>query len=142
MILLADSKPQLWAWCQQIEQFLAGERIGIHPRKKTLVPVSEGLDVLGYRVFPNSTRLSRGSGYKFRRRLRRFAKAYSKDRMTLKNINPHVAGWLGHARQADTLGLCTAILSEVCFVKGDATKRPPGGSGRVVEQQSTELAFG
>jgi retron-type reverse transcriptase len=142
MILLADCKDQLWDWCDAIEQFLARERIGIHPRKKTLVPVSAGLDVLGYRVFPDSTRLSRGSGYKFRRKLRSLAKAYSEERMTLQDIKPHVAGWLGHARQADTRGLCKAVLSEVSFVKGGTVKRSPGGSGRFVEQQSTEPPVG
>ena len=142
MILLADSKPQLWTWCEQLEQYLARDRIGIHPRKKTLVPVSAGLDVLGYRVFPGSIRLSRGSGYKFRRKLRRYARAYSEERMTLNDIKPHVAGWLGHARQADALALCNSILSEVYFVRGDTAIRSPGGSGRFLEQQSTEPAIG
>jgi len=141
MILLADSKQCLWDGCAQLEQFLATERIGLHPHKKTLVPVATGLDVLGYRVFPNSTRLSRNSGYKFRRKLRRMAKAYSEERMTLTSIKPHVAGWLGHARQADTRGLCEAILSEVYFVKGGTAQRSPGGAGRFVEQQSTESAL-
>jgi len=132
----------LWQWCEQIEQFLAKDRIGIHPHKKNLVPVSVGLDVLGYRVFPHSTRLGRSSGYKFRRKLKRLAKAYSEDRMTLKEIKPHVAGWLGHAQQADSHGLCKTIFSQVYFTKGDAAKRSPGGSGRFVEQQSTEPAIG
>jgi hypothetical protein len=141
MILLADSKQCLWDGCAQLEQFLAAERIGLHPHKKTLVSVTTGLDVLGYRVFPNSTRLSRNSGYKFRRKLRRMAKAYSEERMTLTSIKPHVDGWLGHARQADTRGLCEAILSEVYFVKGGTAQRSPGGAGRFVEQQSTESAL-
>ncbi len=142
MILLADSKWKLWQWCQEIEQFLAQERIGIHPRKKILVPVTVGLDVLGYRVFPQSIRLGRGSGYKFRRKLKRLAKAYRENRMTLAEIKPHVAGWLGHARQANSRGLCQAILSQVYFDKGGAAKRSPGGSGRFLEQQSTEPAVG
>lgn len=142
MILLADSKSRMWDWYEQIEKFLAIERIGLHPNKKTLVPVAAGLDVLGYRVFPNTTRLSRNSGYKFRRKLHRLAKAYKENRMKLHTIKLHVAGWLGHARQADTVGLCNAILSEVCFTKGGMAQRSPGAAGRFVEQQSTEPAIG
>ena len=134
MILLSHSKTQLWEWCEQIEQFLAGERLIIHPNKKQMLPVHHGMDVLGYRVFPNVTRLSRGSGYKFRRKLKRFAKAYTQYQIDLPDIQPHVAGWLGHARQADSIVLCNAIFSEVSFVRGDAAKRSPGGSGRFVEQ--------
>lgn len=142
MIVLGDNKAQLWQWCETIEQFLAQERIGIHPRKKILVPVATGLDVLGYRVFPGQTRLSRGSGYRFRRKLKLLAKAYRENRMTFTAIKPHVAGWLGHARQADSRGLCKTILAQVYFSKGDAVKRSPGGSGRFVEQQSTEPSIG
>lgn len=142
MILLADDKSTLWGWCEQIEVFLAKERIGIHPRKKMLVPVATGLDVLGYRVFPDKTRLSRGSGYRFRRKLKHLAAAYRENRMTLPDIRPHVAGWLGHARQADSRGLCRAILSQVYFRKGDTAKRSPGGARRFVEQQTAEHSVG
>ena len=142
MILLGESKPQLWQWCEAIEQFLAQERIGIHPRKKILVPVSCGLDVLGYRVFPHTIRLGRGSGYRFRRKLKHLAISYRMNRITLTEIKPHVAGWLGHARQADSHGLCKAILGQVYFDKGNTAGRSPGGSGRVVEQQTTEPPVG
>lgn len=120
MIILGDSKQQLWQWCEEIENFLARERIGIHPRKKMLVPVSCGLDVLGYRVFPQMTRLGRGSGYCFRRKLKSLAKDYHANRITLPEIKPYVAGWLGHARQADSSGLCKAIFRQVYFNKGNA----------------------
>ncbi len=142
IILLSDSKEQLWGWCQAIEEFLAGERIGVHPRKKWLTPVSAGLDVLGYQVYPNATRLSRGSGYRFRRRLRALAKAHVRGRLTFAEVKPHVAGWIGHAAQADTRGLRKAVLSGVSFTTGGSARRPPGGSGRFVEQQPTEPPVG
>ncbi len=142
MILCSNSKNQLWENCAAIEQFLASERIGIHPRKKQLVPVMTGLDVLGYQVFPSQIRLARGSGYRFRRKLKRLAKAYHQWRISLQAIKPHVAGWLGHARQANSESLYRAIFSEVYFHRGDKVQRSPGGSRRVLEQQSTEPAFG
>ena len=142
MLLCSNSKTQLWENCAAIEQFLATERIGIHPRKKLLVPVMTGLDVLGYRVFPSQIRLARGSGYRFRRKLKRLSKAYHEWRITLPAIKPHVAGWLGHARQADSQSLCRAIFSEVYLHRGDKAQRSPGGARRFLEQQSTEPALG
>jgi hypothetical protein len=62
--------------------------------------------------------------------------------MTLKQIKPPIAGWLGHAKQADSAGLCAVILSEVYFTQGDTVNRSSGGSGRVLEQQSTEPPLG
>jgi hypothetical protein len=142
LVLLGDSKARLWAWCADIEAFLTRERIGIHPRKKLLVPVNEGLDVLGYRIYPHTTRLSRDSGYRFRRKLRAFATAYRQGRKTLPSVQQHVAGWLGHARQADSQGLCKSVVSSVCFTQGSSAGRSPGGSGRFVEQQPTEPPVG
>ncbi|MGH8552356.1 MAG: hypothetical protein ACRERS_03595, partial [Methylococcales bacterium] len=57
-------------------------------------------------------------------------------------IKPHVAGWLGHARQADSKGFCKKILSGVSFVKGGSAKRSPCASGRFVEQQPAEPPLG
>ena len=142
MFLLGDSKQALWDTCAAIESFLAGERIGLHPQKKLLVPVTAGLDVLGYRVFPHTVRLSRGSGYRFRRKLRGLAVAYGKGTVGLADIKPHVAGWLGHARQADTRNLCRSVLGSVYFTKGGSAGSAPGGSGRFVEQQPAEPPFG
>ncbi len=114
LTLLGDDKPQLWRWCEAIEGFLAGER-PIHARKRWVVPVRCGIDLLGYRVYPRYVRLSRGSGYRFRRRFRSVVASYAAGRLSLAEVKTHVAGWLGHARQADTQGLRRAVLSSVSF---------------------------
>ncbi len=115
LTLLSDDKPQLWRWCRAIEGFLAGERLAIHARKRWVVPVRCGIDLLGYRVFPRYVRLCRGSGYRFRRRFRSVVGAYAAGRLSLAEVRTHVAGWLGHACQADTQGLRRAVLSSVSF---------------------------
>lgn len=115
LVLLADDKTQLWDWCASIQSFLAAERLGIHPRKCSVYPVGQGEDILGYRVFPDFVRLGRRSGYRFQRKLKRMAHAYHAGKISMESVNTRVAGWLGHARQADTLGLCEAILKSVDF---------------------------
>lgn len=142
LVFLADSKSQLWDWCAAIEDFLAIERLAVHPRKKTVFRVRQGQDILGYRVFPGFVRLSRASGYRFRRRLKRLAAGYGLGRLDLPDVQTNVAGWLGHARQADAQGLCNSILSRVYFRRGEPARLSPGGSRGVVEQQPTEPALG
>jgi retron-type reverse transcriptase len=142
LVLLADSKSQLWQWCADIERFLAVERLAVHPRKKTVFRVCQGQDILGYRVFPSFIRLSRASGYQFRRRLKRLAAGYGRGKIDFAVVQTHVAGWLGHARQADAQGLCKSILGRVYFRRGESARRSPGGSRGFVEQQPTEPALG
>jgi len=141
-VLLADSKKQLWSWCEALEQWLAQERLGIHPAKRNVFRVAGGEDILGYRVFPGFIRLSRASGYRFRRQLRSLARGYGSGRIEREAIDARVAGWIGHARQADSLGLRQAILGGVYFRRGERSGRSPGGSRGLVEQQPTEPAFG
>ncbi len=39
----------------------------------------------------------------------------------LNALNASLQSWLGHARHADTQGLRTKILAEICFAKQDHT---------------------
>jgi hypothetical protein len=142
LVLLGNDKTELWGWCRAIEDFLAGQRLRVHPRKRLLTPVHGGLDVLGYRADRRSTRLGRGSGYRFRRRLRQWSRRYAAGRLSLAEIRTHIAGWIGHAVQADTWGLRRAVLSGIRFGRGGSAERWPGGSRRFVEQQPTEPAIG
>ncbi len=70
MVLLAKDKQTLWLYHQAIKQKLLELRLVLHPKKQQLVRTKDGLDMLGYRVFPNNIRLRRDNGYRFRRKLR------------------------------------------------------------------------
>lgn len=120
LFLLGDSKDELWQQRARIEAFLLDEHLRIHPNKVQLKPVSEGVEVLGYRVFPNHRRLRRDNGYRYRRRLRKLSKRYAQDLVGLDAVKSSIAAWIGHVCHADSLGLRRAILGEIRF------KREPG----------------
>lgn len=141
MILLGDDKARLWAWRDWIGDRLAQVRLRLHPEAK-ISRVEEGLDVLGYRVFPHSRRLRNENGLRFRRRLRACAQGFAAGRLTWADIHPRVQAWIGHACHADTLGLRERIFSQVCFQREGAEERSPGGAGRLVEQRTEEAARG
>ena len=49
------------------------------------------------------------------RRLRSFANAYALGDMQWEGFNPSVQSWIGHATQADTLGLRETIFGNTVF---------------------------
>jgi hypothetical protein len=53
MILLSDDKAPLWDWRDAIAEQLAAVRLRLHPTKPKVSRTDEGLDVLGYHVFPH-----------------------------------------------------------------------------------------
>ena len=119
VILLGDSKPALWRVLDELRDRLAALRLAIHPRKCELYRCRDGVEVLGYRVFPNRRRLRRDNGYRYRRRLRKLSRDYAHGKVELDKINASVAAWLGHTRHADARGLQNALLGAVSFQRGD-----------------------
>lgn len=115
MILLSDSKEQLWAWLAEIERELGLLRLCVHSRKRHLCPTEEGLDVLGYRVFHGYRHLRDDNAHRFARKLRSMACAYAEGRFELANFRPSICSWLGHARHTDTAALQDKIFSATIF---------------------------
>ena len=141
LILLHDSKQALRDLARAIEDHLARDHLRLHERKRQIVPTAAGLDVLGYRVWPNRRRLRPDNGHRFRRRLAAMARDYAAGKLALADIRPRVASWIGHALHADTLGLRTAIFDSIVFVRGGDGRSAARGSRRLVEQQTGEGAF-
>jgi hypothetical protein len=82
------------------------------------MPVTAGVDLLGYRVFRGRCRLRNDNGHRFTRKLRRFARAYAAGRLAWDDFNPAVQSWIGHASHADTLELRRRIFSAIPFSRG------------------------
>jgi retron-type reverse transcriptase len=118
MVALDDDKGRLAEVRAAVKEQLAADRLRLHPRKAHISPTQDGLNLLGYLVFPNRRRLRNDNGHRFRRRLRGFARAYSMGLITFANINPSVQSWIGHAEHADTQGLRRAIFSRIVFRRG------------------------
>lgn len=118
MVLLADDKRRLADWRAAIDERLARDRLRLHPDKAHISPTGVGLNLLGYQVWPAHRRLANHNGYRFRRRLRRFARDYAADRLDWDTIDASVQSWIGHARHADTMALREAIFEQVAFTRG------------------------
>ncbi|MDD4091928.1 MAG: RNA-directed DNA polymerase [Smithellaceae bacterium] len=112
-----DNKRRLWSIREQIADFLCHERLMLHPRKTTVMPISEGVDHLGYRVYSTHRRLRKDNIYRFIHRLKRLQEDYKTGKKTLKELSPFIQSWLGHAAHADTYGLRRFVLEEHPFVK-------------------------
>jgi RNA-directed DNA polymerase len=118
LTLLADSKQQLHQWQREIEQQLLQIRLQPHPYKSHITPTQVGIDLLGYFITPQKIRLRNDNGHRFSRRLRAFARHYSRGEMQWGDFNPSVQSWIGHARHADTYGLRQTIFQRTVFRRG------------------------
>ena len=116
--VLHDDKVWLAELRARIEALLAEQRLRLHPRKRQVMRCRDGVDFLGYRVFPDFRRLRNDNGQRFARRLRGFAAAYAEGRMDWRDFDPSVQAWIGHARHGDTLGLRRRLFGATVFHRG------------------------
>ena len=115
-VVLGDDKVWLWEVRAAMEEYLQTQaRLRLHPKKQWVFPVSEGVDFLGYRVFPTHRRLRRSNGVRFQRRLRRFQREYRLRQKTLTEARQSIVSWIGHASHADTYRLRSALLGSAVF---------------------------
>lgn len=118
MVLLSNDKGMLHEMKHKIIQRLIDDRLTLHPKKQRISQVKEGLDLLGYTVFADFKLLRNDNGFRFSRRLNRLAKHYHSGYLQWGDFNASVQSWIGHAKNADTLGLRRHIFAKTVFKKG------------------------
>jgi retron-type reverse transcriptase len=117
-VVLHGDKKWLGALVPRIEDKLTGLGLELHPKKRTVFPVSEGCDFMGYRIWPERRRVRPSNGYRFQRRLKAMAWDYRAGEIELEEVKASVMSWIGHAQHADTRGLRKAVFRGVSFSRG------------------------
>jgi retron-type reverse transcriptase len=132
-VILGDSTTELRELMRKLEEFLWGLRLWLHPQKRVISRVEDGIRFLGYRVFPDHCRLPQQNALRFRRRLRRMQREFAAGRMDLPEIRQRIMAWLGHAGRASSGHLLRRLLS--CkFTRGNSVDQSRV-AWRLVQQQ-------
>jgi hypothetical protein len=118
MVVLDQDKTRLADIRAAVRERLAADRLRLHPHKAQVTRTADGLNLLGYVVFPDRRRLRNDNGHRFARRFRRMARAYGTGRLEWAKVAASVQSWIGHAKHADTEGLRRAIFSRASFIRG------------------------
>jgi RNA-directed DNA polymerase len=118
MVVLDKDKARLAEIRSAVRERLATDRLQLHPHKAYVTPVADGLNLLGYVVYPARRRLRNDNGHRFARKFRHMARAYRAGRLEWATIMASVQSWIGHAQHADTEGLRRAIFSQAVFTRG------------------------
>lgn len=118
MVMLGQDKHRLAEIRVAVQERLATDRLHLHPRKAHISPVADGLNLLGYVIYPARRRLRSDNGHRFARKFREMAKTYQVGRLEWSRVAASTQSWIGHAQHADTDGLRRAIFSQVVFTRG------------------------
>ncbi|GAB6170800.1 RNA-directed DNA polymerase [Paradesulfitobacterium aromaticivorans] len=115
-VILSDKKDELWYLKREIEDFL-NHRLGLSMNGKTgIFPTTQGVDFLGYRVWPTHKLLRKRSMKRIRRALKKFQKEYRQGTVGLDKIHATISSWLGHASHADSYHFTQKLFQETVFI--------------------------
>lgn len=115
LFILGDDKATLWQLLGDVRRMLADVGLQVHPRKCSLLPTRQKVDILGYQVTRERRWLRNDNGYRAQRRLKLLAGAYACGEIDLPEVRQRVSSWLGHARHAECEGLLKTMLGNVSF---------------------------
>ena len=118
MAVFANTKGELREALSAMRQFLYGERLRLKDEKCMVYSTMNGVNFLGYRIFPEHRRLRNASVVRYRRKLKRLVRSYREGGRTIDDVRASVHSWIGHVRWADSWGLRRKMFDEAAFIRG------------------------
>ena len=116
-VILSLDAIELSAWQARIEEFLTKQlSLRLHPKRRKLLPISNGIDFLGYIIRPRYILVRRRVVNNLKDKIRQFRQAKVKD---LKKFRDSVASYLGHFRWANSYRLTQRIFKELQWQEKD-----------------------
>lgn len=113
LVVFDDSKRRLWEIRDSAREFAEKWLALAFHDPPRLAPREAGLSFLGMRVWGHSRRLLPPSGHRFVRRMRGALRAFRAGRIPVLRLRAQAMGWLGHARQANTIALQRSLWDRI-----------------------------
>lgn len=119
---LGPDKRHLWQVKNEMERFLQ-EELNLQLNRKTgISTISQGVDWVGYRVWPTHIRLRKTTAKRMKRRLRRLQKLYAQGEVSIEEVNSTVQSYMGQLKHCDSFNLRTKLFEELLFVRKNVTE--------------------
>ncbi|MEK6893195.1 MAG: reverse transcriptase domain-containing protein [Nanoarchaeota archaeon] len=113
-VILYNSKKQLEKWKEQIDSFLKNKlKLELHPQKSRIIPLSKGVDFVGFRVF-----------YRFKLPRKRNIKKmnnkiceFEKGEIKYANLMASYQSWQAYVKWSNSYSLRRDILKKIAKIK-------------------------
>ncbi len=118
MALFGNDKQDLWNALKQMESFLNKDRLLLKANNSLIYPVEQGVNFLGYKIYPSYKRIRYENVVRYRRRLKKLNIQYGQGKITFKDVHQSLQSWIGHVGQANSWRLRNNLFNEFSFKRG------------------------
>lgn len=102
-VILHENKEQLEQYAREIGSFLHTHlAIGLHPAKSRIIPLSRGVDFLGFRIFYYHKLLRKSCFRRFKQKVTRLKVQLDQQAISYGVVYEILQGWCAYAKHADT----------------------------------------
>src|SRR3989344_4571655 len=108
-VILHANRKHLEIVRQQISEFLHSLCISLHPKKSHIIPLSHGIDFLGFRIFHHHKLLRKSNLRRFKRKSMLLKILFDKNKISYDDVYNQMLGSCAYARHANTHNLITKI---------------------------------
>lgn len=109
-VLMHNSKKKLEKWKEEISKFLQENlKLSIHPQKSRIIPLSRGIDFVGFRNFKKFKLLRKRNIRAMRKKIENFRKGT----IYFRQLFDSYQGWQAYALWGNTFNLRKKIKSEI-----------------------------
>ncbi len=113
-VIVGTEKAELWQVLEETWAFLSHTlRLTLNPHRIALVPLTHGVDFLGYVIYPDGyKRIRRRNVTNVRRRLEKLESGYEQGTITFAHARGSIASWLGLAKHASAFRLSRELFEK------------------------------
>lgn len=123
-VLIHKDKEYLKVCLKSLQKYMNDELYLVLNEKTDIFPIKNGVDYLGWHFYITDTgkvirKVKQHTKYKYKRKLRYFQKAYSKDEVKLEEIKQVLSSYRSHLAFGHTYKLQKKALEEFALGKGE-----------------------
>lgn len=142
-IIVHHSKDYLKQCLAEMKEYVGKERLLEFNKKTQIVPISQGVDYLGFRFFLTDTgkvvrRLRTSNKKRMKRKLKYFKSAYAKGYIEADSIHRSLVSYSGHLSHGHTYRLKRNILKKLVLVRNSKNMETRGR--KTAESEKLNLA--
>ena len=109
-VILHNSREQLEVWKEEIDKFLREElKLKLHPQKSKIIPLSKGVDFVGFRNFYYYRLLRKRNVKKMEAKIKNFKEG----KMTKEKLLGSFQGFNAYAKLANSFKLRKEIIKKI-----------------------------
>jgi len=119
-LIFSATKSDLAAVKKQATEYLADLRLKVHTQKSQIFPSSDGVNFLGFHLYPFYRRIRRANLIRFKNAWLIRQRQYRNSEIDFKKLLLSLNGWLGFGSHPDTNRLINSILQQYRFTQPEA----------------------